>query len=181
MSMGESISLKYAHVENERRFLIRSPFATTSGLRRLHIRDRYLIGTRLRLRRVEEFGFPVVYKLGQKIRIDGSARSKNAHTTIYLSADEFDVLAHLPANELEKTRWLNPIGHLMLSIDEFGGRLAGLVLAEVDLGSTNTLPTMFPIDMNDEATNDERFTGGTLAKTTSEELTNILNSFNTRQ
>ncbi|MFA5919441.1 MAG: hypothetical protein WC800_07895 [Candidatus Nanopelagicaceae bacterium] len=180
MFKGERISLKYAHVENERRFLIRSPFATTRGARRLYIRDRYLIGTRLRLRRVEESGLPVVYKLGQKIRVDGSSLSKNAHTTIYLSADEFDLLAHLPANELEKTRWVNPIGNLILSIDEFGGSLVNLVLAEVDLGNTGTLPAMFPIDLNDEVTNDERFTGGTLAKTTAEELTDILNSFNLR-
>ncbi len=180
MSKGESISLKYAHVENERRFLIRNPVATSSGARRLYIRDRYLIGTRLRLRRVEESGLPAVYKLGQKIRFNDGSLSKNAHTTIYLSAEEFDLLAHVSANELEKVRWVNPIGNLSLSIDEFSGRLAGLVLAEVDLGSTDSLPSTFPIELNDEVTNDKRFTGGALAMTTTQELTSILDSFYTR-
>lgn len=87
------------------------------------------------------------------------------------------MLAHVSANELEKVRWVEPIGSLSLSIDEFGGGLAGLVLAEVDLGSTDSLPPTFPIEFKDEVTNDERFTGGTLARTTAEELTSILNSF----
>lgn len=147
------------------------------GARRLYIQDRYLIGTRLRLRRVEEFGLPTIYKLGQKIRFSESSISENAHTTIYLSEEEFDLLAQVSANKLEKVRWLNPIGNLTLSIDEFGGRLAGLVLAEVDLGSTSSLPSNFPIDVNNEVTNDERFTGGELAMTTTSELTSILNSF----
>ena len=72
-------------MENERRFLIRNPVAASKGTKRLFIEDRYLIGTRLRLRRVEEFGLPTVYKLGQKIRFDNGSLSKNAHTTIYLS------------------------------------------------------------------------------------------------
>ncbi|MBI3428550.1 MAG: hypothetical protein HY050_00525 [Actinobacteria bacterium] len=177
---GEPVSLKYAHVENERRFLIRKAIAKSDGARRLYIRDRYLIGTRLRLRRVEESGLPTVYKLGQKIRFNDGSLSKNAHTTIYLSEEEFDLLAHVAANELEKVRWVNPIGNLSLSIDEFGGRLAGLVLAEVDLGSTDSLPSAFPIELNDEVTNDDRFTGGTLAMTTTKELTSILNSFHIR-
>ena len=117
------------------------------GARRLYIQDRYLIGTRLRLRRVEEFGLPTIYKLGQKIRFSESSISENAHTTIYLSEQEF------------------------------GGWLAGLVLAEVDLGSTSSLPSIFPIDVNNEVTNDERFTGGELAMTTTSELASILNSF----
>ena len=98
-------------------------------------------------------------------------------STIYLSEEEFDLLTQVSANKLEKVRWLNPIGNLTLSIDEFGGRLAGLVLAEVDLGSTSSLPSSFPIDVNNEVTNDERFTGGELAMATTSELTSILNSF----
>ncbi|MBC7462933.1 MAG: hypothetical protein H7227_01580 [Actinobacteria bacterium] len=177
MFKGESISLKYAHVENERRFLIRNPVAMPYAGRRLYIQDRYLVGTRLRLRSVEESGLPTVFKLGQKIRLDGGSPSENAHTTIYLSAKEFDLLAQLPTNELEKVRWINPIGNLSIAIDEFSGRLAGLVLAEVDLGTLGTMPSTFPIELSVEVTNDERFTGGELAKRTTQQLTSILDSF----
>ena len=176
-SNGEPISLKYANVENERRFLIQNPVAMPINARRLCIQDRYLVGTRLRLRSVEESGLPIVFKLGQKIRFDGGSPSENAHTTIYLSAEEFDLLAQLPANELEKVRWINPIGNLSFAIDEFNGRLAGLVLAEVDLATSGTMPSTFPIELSAEVTNDERFTGGELAKTTTQQLASILNSF----
>jgi len=177
MFNGESISLKYALIENERRFLIRNRIAMSNNPRCLFIQDRYLVGTRLRLRRVEESGLPTVFKLGQKIRFDGSSPSENAHTTIYLSAKEFDLFARLPANELEKVRWINPIGGQSLAIDEFGGRLTGLILAEVDLETAGTIPSNFPIELNVEITNDERFTGGELAKTTSQQLTHILDSY----
>ena len=177
MFNGELISLKYANLENERRFLIRNPVAMHYAARRLYIQDRYLVGTRLRLRSVEESGLPTVFKLGQKIRLDGGSPSENAHTTIYLSAKEFDLLAQLPANELEKVRWINPIGNLSLAIDEFSGRLAGLVLAEVDLETSGSMPSTFPIEFSAEVTNDERFTGGELAKRTTQQLTSILDSF----
>ena len=176
-SNREPISLKYANIENERRFLIRNPVAIPINARRLYIQDRYLVGTRLRLRSVEESGLPTVFKLGQKIRFDGGSPSENAHTTIYLSAEEFDLLAQLPANELEKVRWIDPIGNLSLAIEEFGGRLAGLVLAEVDLGTSGSMPSTFPIELSEEVTNDERFTGGELAKKTTQQLTSILDSF----
>ena len=178
MFNGKSISLKYAHVENERRFLIRNPIPRLNNPRRLYIQDRYLIGTRLRLRRVEESGLPTVFKMGQKIRFDNGSPSENAHTTIYLTAKEFDLFAHLPANKLEKIRWIIPIGDLSLAIDEFGGQLAGLVLAELDLGTSVTMPSTFPIELNAEVTNDERFTGGALAELTTRQLASILHSFN---
>lgn len=172
-----SISLKYAHIERERRFLVRNSIPRSSQVRRLQIRDLYLIGTRLRLRSVKEQGLPTIFKLGQKIRIDKNLPSTNAHTTMYISAQEFDLLAQLPANELEKVRWIETIGEFTLGVDEFAGPLRGLILAEVDLGVTGTLPASFPISGMDEVTNDERFSGGRLAKTTVEELNGILNTF----
>ena len=78
---------------------------------------------------------------------NGGSPSENAHTAIYLSAKEF------------------------------GGRLAGLVLAEVDLETSGIMPSTSPIKLSDEVTNDERFTGGELAKKTTQQLTSILDSF----
>lgn len=52
---------KYALVERERRFLLAGPPARDSaaGAGRASITDRYLTGTRLRLRRVTRPGSPV--------------------------------------------------------------------------------------------------------------------------
>lgn len=171
-----SISLKYAHIERERRFLVRNAIPPVVHARRLKIRDRYIVGTTLRLRSVEETDLPTIFKLGQKIRFDKKLPSTNAHTTMYISAEEFALLAQLPADTLEKVRWIEKIGDFNLSIDEFGAQLTGLVLAEIDLGATRTFPDTFPLDFADEVTNDERFTGGALSKMTPEELATILNS-----
>lgn len=168
--------LKYAHIERERRFLVRNPILRSGNARRLRIRDRYLVGARLRLRSVEEAGLPTIFKLGQKLRIDENHPSTNAHTTMYISSEEFDLLSQLPANELGKVRWIDGLGEFTLSVDEFDGALSGLVLAEIDLGASGTLPDTFPVDFSDEVSSDERFSGGSLAKTTAEELKEILRS-----
>lgn len=63
-------------------------------------------------------------------------------------------------NELEKVRWANSIGNFSFSVDEFGRRLADHIFAEAGPGSTNSFPSAFPIDLNDEVTNDEHFIGG---------------------
>ena len=56
-----TVSLKYARVERERRWLLASAPELGSGP--MDITDRYLVGTRLRLREVTEGG-SVVRKLG---------------------------------------------------------------------------------------------------------------------
>lgn len=170
------ISLKYAHIERERRFLLRNSIPQSGQARRLQIWDRYLVGTRLRLRSIKESGHPTIFKLGQKIRIDKNLPSTNAHTTMYITPEEFDVLAQLPANTLEKVRWVDTIEDFTLSVDEFGAGLTGLVLAEIDLGATGKLPGTFPMVFSEEVTNDERFSGGALAKISTEDLSSILNS-----
>ena len=175
MVSGTSISLKYAHIERERRFLFQGSIPSFSHVRSLQIRDCYLLGTTLRLRRVDEFGLPTIFKLGQKIRIDGNQPSTNVHTTMYISKEEFDILAVLPCNTLEKLRRIEKIGDFNLSIDVFGAQLIGLVLAEIDLGVSGTLPDDFPLNLANEVTNDERYTGGTLAKMTAKELNSISN------
>lgn len=177
MLNGTSISLKYAHIERERRFLFQGSIPSFSHVRSLQICDRYLLGTTLRLRRVDEFGLPTIFKLGQKVRIDGDQPSTNAHTTMYISKEEFDILAVLPCNTLEKVRRIEKIGDFNLSVDVFGSQLLGLVLAEIDLGVSGTFPDAFPLDLANEVTNDERFTGGALAKMTTKELNSILNLF----
>ena len=167
-------SLKYAHIERERRFLLQKRPTGIAVGRELWIQDRYLIGSTLRLRRVEEIGLPTQYKLGQKIRIDNFSPLKVAHTTMYLSEAEFDILATLPAKTLEKTRLVIPVGDLMLALDEFGDRLAGLFLAEIDLGVAGLMPELHPIELVTEVTDDERFTGGALSDTTKDDLFQLL-------
>ena len=168
---------KYSRVEQERRFLLHRSVTHAYDARCRHIRDRYLIGSRLRLRSVEEPGVPTIFKLGQKIRLDGNSPRSIAHTSMYLSSSEFDILTQLPANELVKARWLKEVEGVTMAIDEFGGLLTGLVLAEIDSGILNKPLVPLPDYLSHEVTDDEFFTGGALATASTKELREVLGTF----
>jgi CYTH domain-containing protein len=140
---------RYARLEDEQRFVVAAlPDEATDP--RL-IEDRYVAGTRLRLRRVTD-GHGTQRKLGQKRRVDDRP-SASWHTTLYLDEAEHDVLEALDAVTLSKRRWSLPRGGCA---DEFLGSLAGLVLVEGERPFDGPPGAI-------EVTDDERFTGGALA------------------
>jgi CYTH domain-containing protein len=161
---------KYAVVERERRFLLAAP---PSGVRltdERQITDRYLTGTRLRLRRVTRAGrADPELKLTQKVPASrgGPGPVSGLITNFYLSQAEYDLLATLPAAELAKTRRSFP----PYVVDVFGAPHHGLVLAEVELASDAELAACpAPAGSVAEVTADARFTGGRLAVTPRPEL-----------
>lgn len=168
------VNMKYAHIEQERRYLVLENGSYPDPIRQLSIRDLYFTGTNLRLRRVDEVGNPTVFKFGQKIRVGNDFKFQIAHTTMYISSDEFELLASLPARTLEKKRSIFPLEDLQFALDEFEGALAGLSLIEVDLGRRDVTHAPLPIDGLIEVTSDERFTGGELVKMNHENLSALL-------
>lgn len=161
---------KYAQPERERRFLTRAT-APTGDTARL-IEDRYLEGTRLRLRRVTRNG-ESVHKLTQKVRTDESEPSEVLITNIYLSEAEYARLLALPGRPVTKTRSVVGSGSGHFVVDEFHGRLQGLRLAEIeveDLAEPIDLPTW----LGAEVTHDDRFSGGKLALTDEGRLSEML-------
>lgn len=173
-------TLKYAHIERERRFLLSKLPSRDQVLRLLRIHDRYIRGTRLRLRLVEESDCQPVRKLGQKVRpVEGSPLVVE-HTTMYLTDVEFSALLVLPADDLTKTRHVLAAGDAMLAIDMFHGNLDGLVLLEVDLEETGTILPALPAAPLAEVTNDERFTGGVLATTSAAGMQSLLREYGLR-
>lgn len=161
---------RYALPERERRFLI-AQVPPSPELPR-EIEDRYLDGTRLRLRHVRVDG-ESVYKLTQKVRVHDGDPADVAITNIYLSADEHARLCALPAAVLCKTRWNCLVGGRRFAFDEFQGVLSGLRLAEVeveDLSEELELPEW----VGREVTADERFTGGSLARVDADDVQELL-------
>ncbi|MFE2431445.1 hypothetical protein ACFXJ5_32495 [Streptomyces sp. NPDC059373] len=162
------MSGKYARVERERRFLLAGlPDGTPSGAAR-SIVDRYVTGTRLRLRQITDEGTGArEYKFTQKIPADRPGPVQGLITNTYLSRAEYDVLAALPAATLRKARHsLPPFG-----VDVFEPPLHGLVLAEAEFGTDAEMPAFTPgIEVVAEVTADPRFTGGRLARTSRGEL-----------
>ncbi len=171
---GQSVSAgKYARVERERRFLLAEPPSARADVRR--ITDRYLPGTRLRLRRVDYLGTGATeFKFTQKVPADRPGFVQGLITNTYLSAVEYDLLAALPAEVLCKTRFSFP----PVSIDIFGPPLHGLVLADAEF-STDAAARAFrppPVAIA-EVTDDVRFTGGRLVRTPRQELLGWLKEF----
>ena len=134
---------KYAHVERERRFLMAGlpPACAGAAARRAEITDRYLTGTRLRLRRVSSPGSAEPeLKLTQKVPAARPGAVRGLITNFYLSPAEYGLLAALPGAELAKTRLFFP----PYAVDVFRPPRGGLVLAEVELGSDADLAACPP-------------------------------------
>jgi CYTH domain-containing protein len=168
---------KYALVERERRFLMAGlpPGGAGAASRRVDIIDRYLAGTRLRLRRAGSPGSAKPeLKLTQKVPAARRGPVRGLITNFYLSPAEYDVLATLPGTELAKTRLFFP----PYAFDVFGPPRSGLVLAEVELSSDAELAACPPPPGSvAEVTSDDRFTGGRLAVTPRAELLGWLAGF----
>ncbi len=153
-----SVSLKYAVVERERRFLVRSvPDGVTSTRA---ITDRYLTGTRLRLREVRGSDGSLTRKLGHKVRLSAGP-AEVACTNLYLDDQEWALLATLPARVLRKKRHLVDRDGFVVAVDEHED---GTLVAEIDDGDgpSDALPPW--LDVIADVSTDERWTGAALAR-----------------
>jgi hypothetical protein len=122
---------KYARVERERRFLLAGPPPPSAVIGSRRITDRYLPGTRLRLRRVDHVESGArEFKLTQKVPAGRPGYIQGLITSTYLSAAEYDLLATLPAEVLSKRRLSVP----PLSIDVFDPPWHGAVLPRASGG-----------------------------------------------
>ncbi|MFC8512696.1 hypothetical protein [Streptomyces sp. NPDC057257] len=79
---------KYAQVERERRFLLAEPPASAAVTVSRVIIDRYLVGTRLRLRRAEFPDGRREFKLTQKVPVSRPGAVQGLITNTYLSPAE---------------------------------------------------------------------------------------------
>jgi CYTH domain-containing protein len=166
---------KYARIEWERRFLMAGPPARSALIAR-RITDRYLAGTRLRLRHIQRpDSGEREYKLTQKLPADQAGPVQGLITNIYLSPSEYEVLSTLPAAVLSKTRLSIP----PLGIDVFDGPMRGLVMAEAEFTSDAAARAFdAPPYCIAEVTDDVRFTGGRLAHAERSDLLTWLADYN---
>lgn len=167
-------SSKYARPELERRFLLGAiPEDARAAYR---IVDRYLVGTRLRLRLMEPIGGAgeIRYKFALKDRPEPSDPSVVMITNLYLSPEEYSLLEQLPADVLTKTRHALPSAPSH-AVDEFEGPLAGLVLLEVCFDTLESLQAFEPPAFaGPEVTADDRYSGGGLARLVSRGASQLL-------
>jgi len=151
---------KYARVERERRFLLAQFPSDAIVVRSRRITDNYIEGTTLRLRQQIYNDGLTTFKLTQKLPSRGDGAQQGFITSMYLTADEFQLLARLPARKLSKTRFSVP----PFGIDVFDGSLEGLILAEAEFDSAAAAETLtLPFLVAGEVSEDDRFSGGQLA------------------
>jgi CYTH domain-containing protein len=144
-------------VERERRYRLgRLPDGVSSTQ---EILDRYVTGTRLRLREVREGDGAVIRKLGHKIRIS-EGPAEVACTNFYLNDEEWSILAALPARLLRKRRHMVRRDGLLVAVDEHED---GTLIAEIDDGDQPSEFVPDWLDVVDDVTDDEAWTGSRLA------------------
>jgi CYTH domain-containing protein len=168
---------KYARFEFERRFLVEHLPEGIDQRRGWHITDRYIKDTQLRLRRMEPIHEgDTIFKLGQKQVPSPPDFGRMTITNIYLSPDEYTVLADLEALELHKRRYSFAHNARIFSIDVFEEKLVGLVLAETGFDTVEEMdqPLDLPSWVGHEMSKDSRFTGGALASLSPEEAAELL-------
>jgi len=168
---------KYAHLERERRFLLRSyPPELEPAHYHTQIFDNYITNTRLRLRKVRvperrEW----TWKLTQKFAPDPEDLSRTLITNIYLTQAEYEMFAVFEGNEIRKNRYPYEHEGRKFSIDVFLGALHGLILAETEFDSDEEmegfkLPSFAVMDV----TNELMFTGARLVELTADEIREAL-------
>jgi CYTH domain-containing protein len=152
------VPLKYAVVERERRYLLARIPDDVSETR--EIVDRYLTGTRLRLREVREPDGTVTRKLSHKVRLtDGPAEV--ACTNLYLDDAEWDLLLALPARVLRKRRHLVQRDGVVVAVDEHED---GTLVAEIDDVDRPSGGVPAWLEVVRDVSADERWTGARLAR-----------------
>jgi CYTH domain-containing protein len=161
--LGQNVKVqpqhKYARIERERRFLLTQFPSDANVMRIRRIIDRYIEGTTLRLREQSEESGPAIFKLTQKLPTRASGAQQGLITSMYLTKDEFWILAQLSAKKLSKTRYnVPPFG-----IDVFEGTLEGLLIAEAEFDSAAAADSLtLPSFISREVSADHHFTGGQL-------------------
>jgi CYTH domain-containing protein len=164
--MSDQRNGKYSCIEFERRFLVRAvPANIAASSYDWRIVDRYIEGTRLRLRRMEShIGDQIQRKLTQKFSESAEPTIQTTITNIYLNEVEYRVLEALGGNEILKYRYVIDFQNHQFGIDVFGGRHSGLILSEVEGESELALKQLpLPKFAVRDVTGDRFFTGGALA------------------
>jgi CYTH domain-containing protein len=159
---------KYALIERERRFLLARPPSPSAVTASCRLVDRYLAGTRLRLRRIDHpDGADREFKLTQKVPSGRPGFVQGLITTTYLSVAEYDLLASLPAAVMCKTRLSVP----PLSVNVYEPPLHGLIIADAEFSTDAEAESFLPPAVaTAEVTDDLRFAGGSLIRARREDV-----------
>lgn len=149
----------YTKPEIERRWLLQSGEVwDVQATREREIEDRYIDGTRLRLRRVVENGLAPIYKIGKKY--EPVQFGFHHVVSTYLSEAEYRLLSSLPARIARKRR-LSVHGG---ALDIYEAPNKRLNIFEVEFSSKEAAAGYLPpFGVDKEITDDPSYSGHALA------------------
>lgn len=123
------------------------------------IEDRYILNTRLRLRKVTESGRSPIYKLGKKYESESSGTHQVV--TTYLTENEYSVFARLPAKIARKRRCSLYGG----SLDVYEHLEVELQVFEIEFASVEEAAAYVPPPfVGREITSETKYSGFALAR-----------------
>jgi adenylate cyclase len=119
-------------------------------------------------------GYLSVEPVEVRVRAQGDAHEltvkslgglSRAEVTVPLTAGQFEELWPLVGATVEKTRHLVDLDGAVVEVDVYGGKLAGLVVAEVEFPSEEAAASFVaPAWLGREVTEDRRFRNAELAR-----------------
>ena len=148
------------NIETERKFLVLNDDYKAQAVCSYRIRQGYLAhdeGRTVRVRIRDDKGFLTIK--GPSIVL-GCRPEWEKEISLQEAEDLFPLCK---PGSVDKTRWIVPAGERFFEVDEFHGENAGLVMAEIELGSPDE-PFASPSWMGEEVTDDMRYYNGYLAE-----------------
>ncbi len=144
--------------EIERKFLVKNTSYREMSVERKDIEQGYLNREPRATVRVRIVGSEA--RLTVKGLNDGAVRDEWEYAVPVSDAREM-IDRCASGRVIVKTRYIVPFGGLTWEVDEFGGSLAGLVVAEVELPSADADPALPPF-VGEEVTGDPRYYNSSL-------------------
>jgi CYTH domain-containing protein len=171
--------VEYSRIEYARRFLV-SPKAGWNRFVKPYTKrhdDKYLSGTRLRLRVLTDLDSDrQVIKLTKKY--ESESPFFRQVSTIILTPDEYRIFDALEGKRITKIRHYHHYKDRVFSIDVFENELSGLIICEIELNDLEDLMSAIPPPyVTCEVTEEPFFTGAGLTLKTKEELFEKLSAF----
>ena len=147
-------------VERERKFLIETVPEPFLGVAATALRQGYLAAGDRRSVRVRDAG-----RDGCTLTFKAGAGAERTELEWPIERREFEAAwAHTDDRRVEKTRRRIPHGKHVIELDVFGGELTGLVIAEVEFSSADSMSVFDPPAwFGPEVTDDGRYTNASLA------------------
>lgn len=149
-------------MEIERKFLVRSDDFLSQATRRMRIRQVYLASSSLNTVRVRITDHKAYITIKGSSDDNGLSRPEWEYLIPVQDAEE--MLHYAQPGLIEKVRYYVPYERFIWEVDVFSGKLEGLIIAEVELSSTDDRPAL-PSWVGREVTGDQRYYNAVLSAT----------------